>query len=55
MISPCIDLMDGMAVQLIRGETKALEREAFAMLEEFSGFPEIQVIDLDAADRKSVV
>jgi phosphoribosylformimino-5-aminoimidazole carboxamide ribotide isomerase len=49
MIIPCIDLMDGKAVQLVRGETKALEREALAMLDEFAGFPEIQVIDLDAA------
>ncbi len=50
MIIPCIDLMDGRAVQLIRGETKALEREnPLAMLKEFAGFPEIQVIDLDAA------
>lgn len=49
MIIPCIDLMGGKAVQLVRGETKALEREALAMLTEFAGFPEIQVIDLDAA------
>ena len=49
MIIPCIDLMGGKAVQLVRGETKALEREALAMIEEFAGFPEIQVIDLDAA------
>src|SRR6266404_2917153 len=42
--------MGGRVVQLVRGEKKALEREdALAMLDEFAGFPEIQVIDLDAA------
>lgn len=50
MIIPCIDLMGGRVVQLVRGEKKALEREdPLAMLIEFEGFPEIQVIDLDAA------
>lgn len=50
MIIPCIDLMDGRAVQLVRGREKALEREdALAVLDQFAGFPEIQVIDLDAA------
>jgi phosphoribosylformimino-5-aminoimidazole carboxamide ribotide isomerase len=50
MIIPCIDLMGGKVVQLIQGRTKALEGDApLAMLEKFSAFPEIQVIDLDAA------
>ena len=50
MIVPCIDLMDGKVVQLIQGREKALEGDSpEAMLQKFSGFPEIQVIDLDAA------
>ena len=50
MIIPCIDLMDGKVVQLIRGREKALEAESpEAMLERFAAFPVIQVIDLDQA------
>ena len=50
MIVPCIDLMDGKVVQLIQGKEKALEgEEPLVMLAKFAGFPEIQVIDLDAA------
>src|ERR1700751_1167159 len=50
MIVPCIDLMGGKVVQLVQGEKKALEGDApLAMLEKFRAFPEIQVIDLDAA------
>jgi len=50
MIIPCIDLMGGKVVQLVQGREKALEGEPpDEMLELFSGFPEIQVIDLDAA------
>jgi phosphoribosylformimino-5-aminoimidazole carboxamide ribotide isomerase len=50
MIFPCIDLMDGKVVQLVQGREKALEAESpQAMLEKFAPFPEIQVIDLDAA------
>lgn len=50
MIIPCIDLMDGKVVQLIQGREKALEGEApEVMREKFSAFPQIQVIDLDAA------
>jgi len=50
MIIPCIDLMDGKVVQLIQGKRKALEADSpAAMLEKFAAFPEIQVIDLDAA------
>jgi phosphoribosylformimino-5-aminoimidazole carboxamide ribotide isomerase len=50
MIFPCIDIMDGKAVQLVQGREKALEAdEPEQMLRKFSAFPEIQVIDLDAA------
>jgi len=50
MIIPCIDLMDGKVVQLVRGREKALEGESpDTMLKRFSAFPVIQVIDLDQA------
>lgn len=50
MIVPCIDLMDGKVVQLVQGREKALEGEhPLTMLEKFAAFPQIQVIDLDAA------
>ena len=50
MIFPCIDLMDGKVVQLVQGRDKALDGDApLEMLQKFSAFPEIQVIDLDAA------
>jgi phosphoribosylformimino-5-aminoimidazole carboxamide ribotide isomerase len=50
MIVPCIDLMGGKIVQLIQGREKALEvDDPDEVLRRFSGFPEIQVIDLDAA------
>ena len=50
MILPCIDLMDGKVVQLVQGRDKALEGDSpLEMLRRFAAFPEIQVIDLDAA------
>ncbi len=50
MIIPCIDLMDRKVVQLVQGREKALEGDSpLAMLKRFEKFPEIQVIDLDAA------
>ena len=42
--------MDGKVVQLVQGREKALEGDApLVMLGKFAAFPEIQVIDLDAA------
>jgi phosphoribosylformimino-5-aminoimidazole carboxamide ribotide isomerase len=53
MIIPCIDLMDGKVVQLVQGREKVLEGQSpEAMLDLFAGFPQIQVIDLDAAMNK---
>lgn len=50
MILPCIDLMDGKVVQLVQGREKALEGDTpEEMLRKFAAFPQIQVIDLDAA------
>lgn len=42
--------MDGKVVQLVQGREKALEGDTpSAMREKFAAFPQIQVIDLDAA------
>ena len=50
MIVPCIDLMGGKVVQLVQGREKALEGGSpQEMLNQFAAFPQIQVIDLDAA------
>jgi phosphoribosylformimino-5-aminoimidazole carboxamide ribotide isomerase len=50
VILPCIDLMGGKVVQLVQGLEKALDGPSpEVMLERFSGFRTIQVIDLDAA------
>lgn len=50
MIIPCIDLMGGKVVQLVRGRDKALEGDSpERMMERFASFPVIQVIDLDQA------
>ena len=50
MLIPSIDLMGGKIVQLVQGEKKALEFDDFdEWVEKFSGFPLVQLIDLDAA------
>jgi len=53
MIIPCIDLQGGKAVQLIRGRRRALAiDDVLGLLDRFSSFPILHVIDLDAAMRK---
>jgi len=50
MIVPSIDLMDGQAVQLVGGKTRALEAgDPLAVAERFAVVGELAVIDLDAA------
>ena len=50
MLIPSIDLMGGKIVQLVQGEKKALESDNFDYwIQRFSGFPLVQLIDLDAA------
>jgi phosphoribosylformimino-5-aminoimidazole carboxamide ribotide isomerase len=50
VLIPSIDLMGGKIVQLVQGEKKALEFDDFEYwIERFSGYPLIQLIDLDAA------
>ncbi len=52
MIYPCIDLMDGMVVQLVQGrrENKKIGTKDFeSLIKKFRPFGSIQLIDLDAA------
>ena len=50
MLIPSIDLMGGKIVQLVQGDKKALEFDDFEeWIARFSGFPLVQLIDLDAA------
>jgi phosphoribosylformimino-5-aminoimidazole carboxamide ribotide isomerase len=50
MLIPSIDLMGGKIVQLVQGEKKKLEFDNFDYwIDRFSGYPMVQVIDLDAA------
>lgn len=52
MVIPCIDLMGRKVVQLVQGQenSKVLELpDALETLKRFAEFPQIQVIDLDAA------
>jgi phosphoribosylformimino-5-aminoimidazole carboxamide ribotide isomerase len=50
MLIPSIDLMGGKIVQLVQGQKKALEFDDFdEWVNRFSGFPLVQLIDLDAA------
>jgi phosphoribosylformimino-5-aminoimidazole carboxamide ribotide isomerase len=53
MIIPCIDLQDGKAVQLIHGRKRALAvDDVLGLLDRFSGYPILHIIDLDSAMRK---
>ena len=50
IVVPCIDIQGGEVVQLVQGRKRALVGpEPLEMIRRFEGFPEIQVIDLDAA------
>jgi phosphoribosylformimino-5-aminoimidazole carboxamide ribotide isomerase len=50
VLIPSIDLMGGKIVQLVQGEKKVLEFDDFEeWIARFSGFPLVQLIDLDAA------
>jgi phosphoribosylformimino-5-aminoimidazole carboxamide ribotide isomerase len=50
MLIPSIDLQNGRIVQLVQGETLALEAtDPDLWIARFSSFPRVQLIDLDAA------
>ena len=49
MIIPSIDIMNGKAVQLKQGKEKVYESNIEKLLEKYRIFPQINVIDLDAA------
>jgi len=50
MLIPSIDLMGGKIVQLIQGQTKALEFSNFdEWVARFASYPLVQLVDLDAA------
>jgi len=50
MLIPSIDLMGGRIVQLVQGERLAIESaEIHEWIARFSGWPKVQLIDLDAA------
>jgi phosphoribosylformimino-5-aminoimidazole carboxamide ribotide isomerase len=50
MLIPSIDLLGGRIVQLVQGEKLAVEsHDLDAWISRFSGWPKVQLIDLDAA------
>ena len=53
MLIPCIDLQQGQAVQLVHGRKRELAiADVLGLLERFSQYEWLHVIDLDAAMRK---
>ena len=53
MLIPCIDLQQGRAVQLVHGRRRELAiADVMGLLNRFSGYEWLHVIDLDAAMRK---
>jgi phosphoribosylformimino-5-aminoimidazole carboxamide ribotide isomerase len=53
VLIPCIDLQHGQAVQLVHGRRRELAvADVMGLLERFSGYKWLHVIDLDAALRK---
>ncbi len=53
MLIPCIDLQRGQAVQLVQGRKRELAvADVFGLLDRFSRYEWLHVIDLDAAMRK---
>jgi phosphoribosylformimino-5-aminoimidazole carboxamide ribotide isomerase len=53
VLIPCIDLQRGQAVQLVHGRKRELAvTEVLGLLDRFSGYEWLHVIDLDAAMRK---
>jgi phosphoribosylformimino-5-aminoimidazole carboxamide ribotide isomerase len=50
VLIPCIDLQGGQAVQLVHGRRRELAvSDVFGLLETFSNYPWLHIIDLDAA------
>jgi phosphoribosylformimino-5-aminoimidazole carboxamide ribotide isomerase len=50
VLIPCIDLQEGQAVQLVRGRRRELAvADVFGLLDKFSVYPWLHIIDLDAA------
>jgi phosphoribosylformimino-5-aminoimidazole carboxamide ribotide isomerase len=54
VLIPCIDLQGGKAVQLVHGRRRELAvADVFGLLEKFSGYEWLHIIDLDAAMNKA--
>jgi phosphoribosylformimino-5-aminoimidazole carboxamide ribonucleotide (ProFAR) isomerase len=54
MLIPCIDLQNGMAVQLVHGRDRELAiSDVLAVLEKFKDYEWLHIIDLDAAMGKT--